>query len=244
MQIGQRAQNFRRASWLVALALWTGAAVQAQTLAEPRNVVQLSSNGSVEVQQDWLVLHLSASREGASAAEVQKQLQKIVDAAMPKLRAQVADEQMQLVSGAFGVYPRHNRDGKIASWQGSAELVLQGRDFARITQAAAQAGEMAIAQIGFGLSKQAEAKVQDQAQSEAIAAFKAKAQQLAKEFGFSKYRLREVAVNSNDLQPRMQAMAASGRSAMSKAGESYDAVPVEAGKAKVTVNVSGSVQLE
>ena len=121
------------------------------------------------------------------------------------------------------------------------DLVLEGRDFARITATAGKIQTLAISNVAFGLSREARAKVETEAQTEAIEQFKSRAAELAKGFGFSNYSLREVAVNSNEMvpgpRPRMMAMEA-------KAGSFSDsAVPVEAGKAQVIVNVSGSVQM-
>ena len=81
-----------------------------------------------------------------------------------------------------------------------------------------------------------------QVQGQAIERFKAKAGDVAKGFGFSQYSLREISVNTEGdggyvPRPRMMAMAASAK--MEDA-----AVPVEAGKATVTVTVSGSIQLQ
>jgi predicted secreted protein len=119
-------------------------------------------------------------------------------------------------------------------------MVLEGRDFARITTTAAKIQTLTMGGVGFGLSREQRAKVEGEAQSLAIERFKAKAAELAKGFGFSSYTLREVSVNSNDQgyprPPRMMAMEA-------KAAQADMAVPVEAGKSSVVVTVSGSVQL-
>ena len=77
------------------------------------------------------------------------------------------------------------------------------------------------------------------ASSAPVPSFKAKAADLARDFGFSSYSLREVTVNSNDQgmpRPRMMALPAS-------AGLAESSVPIEAGKSAVVVTVSGSVQL-
>ena len=248
MQIRKMPAGFLRQSLglcLVAASTW-GAAVtaQAQTPEPLRNVVQLTSVGQVEVDQDWLRMNLAATRDGSDAATVQKQLQQTVDAAMRSLKPQAQGQQMQVRSGSFGVYPRHGNDGKIKGWQGRAEIVLEGNDFARISQAAAQVSDMTVAAMGFGLSKEGRQKVLDQAQTQAIENFKQRATVLAQQFGFGGYTLREVSVNSQEdhYAPRMQrstmAMAASAKAEMA------DPVPVEAGKEQVTVNVSGSVQLQ
>lgn len=249
MQIRKIPANFLRhalAPCVVAVGvLGAFAAAHAQPADALRNVVQLSAVGQIEVDQDWLQMQLSATRDGADAAAVQKQLQQVVDAAMRTLKAQAQGQQMQVRSGSFGVYPRHGTDSKIKGWQGRAEIVVEGNDFARISQAAAQVSGMTVLSMGFGLSQDGRQKVQEQAQEQAVAHFKQRATLLAKQFGFSSYTLREVNVNSQDgfYAPRMQRVNASAMPAMAKM-EMADPVPTEAGKEQVTVNVSGSVQLQ
>jgi len=215
---------------------------QSSTVQPPQNVLQLSATGSTEVVQDWLVLTLATSKEGNDAAAVQAQLRQALDAALAEAKRQAQPGQLDVRTGAFGLYPRYGKDGKMSGWQGRAELVLQGRDFARITGAAAKVQSMAISQIGFGLSPEARTQAEGEAQAQAIEQFKARAATLARSFGFGGYTLREVAVQSSEgasgPHPRMMAMEA-------KAMALGDAapVPVEAGKAQVEVSVSGSVQM-
>jgi len=211
------------------------------SVSEPRNVVQLSASGTVEVQQDLLVVNLATSKEGTDAAAVQAQLKQALDAALAEAKRSAQPDQLDVRTGPFGLYPRYGKEGKINGWQGRAELVLEGRDFARITSTAGKIQTLAISNVAFGLSREARAKVEGEAQTQAIEQFKARAAELAKGFGFSTYSLREVAVNSNEMvpgpRPRMMA-------AEAKMGSFADApVPVEAGKAQVVVNVSGSVQM-
>ena len=225
-----------------AFMVYAGAAFsQNSQTAEPRNVVQLSASGTVEVQQDLLVLALSTSKEGADAASTQAQLKQALDAALTEAKRNAQPGQLDVRTGPFGLYPRYGKDGKINGWQGRAELVLEGRDFARITATAGKIQTLTISQVAFGLSREARAKVESEAQTQAIEQFKARAAELAKGFGFANYSLREVAVNSNEMSPgpRPRMMAAEAKAA----SFSDSAVPVEAGKAQVTVNVSGSVQM-
>lgn len=225
-----------------ALLVCAGAVfAQNSTGAEPRNVVQLAAAGTVEVEQDLLTLNLATTREGGDAAAVQAQLKQALDAALAEAKRHAQPGQMDVRTGQFGLYPRYGKDGKITGWQGRAELVLEGRDFPRITATAGKIQALAISSVSFGLSREARARVESEAQTLAIEQFKARAAELAKGFGFSAYSLREVAVNSNEMipgpRPRMMA-------AEAKMGSFADApVPVEAGKAQVVVNVSGSVQM-
>ena len=153
-----------------AFMVYAGAAFsQNSQTAEPRNVVQLSASGTVEVQQDLLVLALSTSKEGADAASTQAQLKQALDAALAETKRNAQHGQMDVRTGPFGLYPRYGKDGKINGWQGRAELVLEGRDFARITATAGKIQTMAISQVGFALSREARAKVEGEAQTLAAA---------------------------------------------------------------------------
>ena len=204
-----------------------------------QNVVSLSASGAVEVTQDLLAITLHATRDGADAAVVQGQLKAVLDAALTEARKSAQPGQMDVRTGNFSLFPRYDKGNKINGWQGTAELVLEGRDFPRIAATGGKIPNMTIANIGFGLSREQRAKVEGEAQTKAIENFKSQATEIARNFGFSAYTLREVSVNSNDnqeMRPRMMAMAKG-------ASMSDAAVPVEAGKSTVVVNVSGSVQM-
>ncbi len=226
---------------LVGMACWAHAQSVGSLPPEPRNVVQLSASATVEVPQDWLTLTLSTSRDGPDAAVVQAQLRQALDQALVQARQQAQDGQLEVRTGDFHLSPRYSREGRITGWQGSAALVLEGRDFARIAALAGGIPTLTMGGVQFGLSRAAQIRVEVDAQATAIDRFKAKAGEIARRFGFSTYTLREIAVNANDQgptpRPRMLAMSAKS--------EAADApVPLEAGKSAVVVTVSGSVQLQ
>lgn len=207
----------------------------------PQNVLQLAATGTLEVQQDLLSVALTTTREGADPAAVQEEVKAALDAALAVARSAARPGQMDVRTGQFGLWPRHAQDGRISGWHGTAELVLEGRDFTRITQTAGRIATLTVGRVGYDLSREQRSRVEREAQSIAIERFKAKAADLAREFGFSGYGLREVAVNLNDqvFVPRRAAMA-NAAMADAKAGMP---LPVEAGRTTVTVTVSGSVQL-
>ncbi|RZI69625.1 SIMPL domain-containing protein [Variovorax guangxiensis] len=225
---------------IAALAMLACAGAAAAQTPPPQNVLQLSANGTVEVQQDMLSMTLSTTRDAAEAATVQTQLKAALDAALTEARKNAQPGQLDVRTGNFSLSPRYTREGKINGWQGSTELVLEGRDFPRITQTAGRISTLTVGNVGFGLSNEQRAKVETEAQSIAIENFKQKASELAKGFGFSGYSLREVSVNANEggpIRPRMMAAQAKSMSADAP-------VPIEAGKTTVVVNVSGAVQLK
>jgi predicted secreted protein len=223
-----------------ALAVAGTAIAQSVVTPAPQNVLQLSAAGTVEVQQDMLSMTLVTTRDAADAATVQTQLKAALDAALTEARKSAQPGQLDVHTGNFSLSPRYTKDGKINGWQGSTELVLEGRDFPRITQAAGRISTLSVGNVGFGLSREQRSKTETEAQAIAIENFKQKAAELAKGFGFGGYTLREVSVNASDNGPRPRMMAMQAKASFA----SDSAVPVEAGKTSVVVNVSGSVQLK
>lgn len=219
-----------------------GAAYAQNTLLPPpQNVVTLSAQASVEVPRDFLSITLAATREGSDAAQVQAQLRQVLDAALTDARKAARPGLVDLRTGSFSVYPRYAPKGGIAGWQGSAELVVEGKDIAEISALAGRLQSLAVTRVAQGLSREAREQVEGEVAAQAIARFRARAESYAKQFGFGAYSIREVSVGGTDSMPvplpypRMSAMAA---------GAAVDAAqPVETGRATVSVTVSGSVQM-
>jgi len=237
----------RTPSLIAACALFAGAALASSAMAQTmhhetlQNVAQLWASGSVEVQQDLLSISLGTTRDGSDAGVVQTQLKQALDTALTQAKQAAAPGQMDVRTGNFSLYPRYGKDGKINGWQGSTELVLEGKDFARITGTAGKIQTLTMNNVSFALSREQRARVEGEAQAQAIERFKAKAAEVARSFGFNSYSLREVSINANDQNPppRPRMMAMSAKAEMADAS-----VPVEAGKSTVLVNVSGSVQMK
>ena len=223
---------------------WAGSALAQITTpyeaAPLQNVAQLSASGTVDVLQDLLSISMNTTVSGADANVVQTQLKQALDTALAQAKQSAVPGQMDVRTGNFSLYPRYAKEGKINGWQGTAELVLEGRDFPRITGTAGKIQTLTMGNVSFALSREQRVRVEGDAQALAIAQFKAKATEIAKNFGFTGYTLREVSVNTNEqgYTPRPRVMAMQAKSDMAEA-----AIPVEAGKSAVVVTVSGSVQM-
>ncbi|MEY4978468.1 MAG: hypothetical protein RLZZ352_738 [Pseudomonadota bacterium] len=236
----RRSQGKRLMAVLLLGAATLGCA-QAQMLSPPSNVVQLSASGFKEVQQDWLSMTLNTTREASDAVTLQTQLKQALDAALVVARAAAQPQQLEVRTGQFSLYPRYGSNGRLSGWQGSTELVLEGRDFARISATAGKIQTLTLGQVGFSLSREAQQALESEVQAMAMERFKQRAHEIAKGFGFNGYALREISFTSADQpsgsypMPRLMAM---------QARAVADApVAVEAGKSTVNVTVSGSVQL-
>lgn len=211
----------------------------------PQGVVGLTANASGEVAKDLLAVTFSTTREGTDANAVQAQLKQALDAALVEAKKAARPGQLDVQTGNFSLYPRYanaTSSGRaaISGWQGSAEVIVEGRDMAAIGQLTGRITTMTIARVAYRLSREANQRVEADIAAEAIAAFRAKATSYAKLFGYAGYAVREVSVATSDPQPgpgpmlRMQAAAASPGEALS----------VEPGKTLVTATVNGTVQMK
>ncbi|HOZ66386.1 MAG TPA: SIMPL domain-containing protein [Burkholderiaceae bacterium] len=217
--------------------------VNAQTIpAVPAlsNVVQLSAQGSIEVQQDTLTISLSTTRESPDSSSLQIQLKAALESALAEAKKAVNGNGMAVRTGQFNVSPRYDKNGKINGWQGNVELILEGSDFERIASTAGKIQTLTVSNVSFGLSRDQRIVAESKAQAIAINRFKFKASEISNSFGFSTYTLREVVISAADqaFTPRPRVMAMDIRMASVES-----TVPVEAGKNTVVVNVSGSIQL-
>ena len=213
-----------------------------QTLAPPLGVANLASSATVEINRDVLAITLSTSRDGADAAGVQSQLKQALDAALAEARKVAKAGQVEVRTGAFSLSPRYTNKGVASGWQGSAELVVEGRDMQAIAQLTGRITTLTIARVGYQLSRELREGAEAEVTAQAIARFRAQAAATARQFGYSGYEIREVHVGTQQptpYAPRQMAMRAAGDASMAS-----EALPVEAGKGSVTATVNGSVQMK
>jgi predicted secreted protein len=142
----------------------------------------------------------------------------------------------------LSIFPRYGTKGTMTGWQGQTEMVVEGRDMGAIAQLTGRIGSLTIARVSQGLSREAREKVEAEVSANAVARFRARAAELARQFGYAGYVVREVNVSA-DAPPVGIMPMARGKVMMAQA-DAGEALPVEAGKGTVTATVSGSVQMK
>lgn len=219
-----------------------GGGATAQTLPVPQNVVSINATASLEVPKDWLTVVFSTTRDGADAALIQTQLKQALDAALAEARKIAKPGQVEVQTGGFSLSPRYAPKGGINGWQGSTELVVEGRDTQAIAALTSKVQTLTISRVGFSLSREARQKVENDVAAMAIDRFRQRADAVSRQFGFSGYSVREVNVSAEGGMPPPMPYARAGVAASMAVADA--ALPVEGGKATVTASVSGSVQMK
>ena len=229
---------------IAAMLAATTAALASVAHAEPaplQGVVSLSASATVEVTKDLLNVVLSTNKEGQDAATVQSQLKQALDAALAEARKAAKPGQIEVQTGNFSLYPRYAPKGGLTGWQGSAELVIEGKDMSGIGALTGRITTMSVARVSQGVSRELREKVESDLAAQAIARYRAKAADYAKQFGYSGYVIREVNVSGTEPPGFVPMPMVRGKAMASMASD--ESLPVEVGKAQLAVNVSGSVQL-
>lgn len=231
-------------SVMLALGLASGTALAAGT-SGPQSAHELSfsTSASMEVTRDVLTVSLQVMRDGADANAVQSALKQVLDAALNEARKQVDPVGMQVRTEGFNLSPRYGREGKPNGWTGTAGLVLEGKDIARVATTAGKLSGMGMNIVGTGYSLSRELRERNEAEltAQAIKKFRTRADEMARQFGYSGYQLRAVTVQSSDGDyggGRPQIMAR-----MSAAQADSAPLPTEAGKGLLSATVDGSVTL-
>lgn len=212
----------------------------ADSMQAPNNVVHVSASSTAEAQYDLLSLVLSTTADGTGAQVVQQKLKLAVDSALKAARTGENAEDMSIRTGGFTISPRYDKDGRISGWQGSAEIILEGKDMARIGATAGKVITMTVSSSRFLMSQSLLAQLESKVQGQAIDSFKSKSRQVAQSFGFHNFTLQQVTVNTNNQNPGPRPMMAMKSMALESASSP---IPIEAGKGSLMVTVSGTIQL-
>jgi predicted secreted protein len=209
----------------------------AQELPAPRqDVLNLDASASAEVTYDEAIATLAYDAQGAAAAELDDAASRAIGSALKEAK-QV--KEVTARTGQFSSFPVYGKDQQVTGWRVRAELVIESSDFKALSELTGRlAGKLAVGNVNYVLSTATRKAIEAKLTGDAIAAYRDKAQAAARNFGYAKYRIREVTVGSGGaVQPRAMGMQLAGKFAQAAP------LPIEAGSATVTVTVSGSVQM-
>jgi predicted secreted protein len=209
--------------------------------AEPApryNMVELQAEAQREVQNDLLNASLYVELNDASPAALASAINKSVNEA---LRAAKDYKGVRVRSGNNQTYPVYAKGNVLQGWRGRAEIRLESKDFEAASgligklQASLQIGSMS-----FTVSPEARRQAENELISEAIVAFKARADIVKAALGGRSYKLQRLnmAGGYNAPQPRFAMARAQAASAADVAAPN-----LEAGVSLVTVTANGAIEV-
>ena len=200
------------------------------------DVLNLDAQATSEVPYDIAIVTLAIDRESKNSDTLSAEINKILADAMAEAKkAGVSAE-----SGGYYVSPTYNNRNQRVGWHGRAEIILRSKDFTVIGKLAGELGEkMQMAGMNFDLSQERRHSEEARLIEEAVAILKTKARTTLKALGYQDFGIREITLSQGGamVHPQVAMMA---RGAMTDTAP----VPVEGGKARISVTLSGSLQMK
>ena len=209
-------------------------------------VLQLRAEGLSSAQPDLATISLGVSSRAATAAEAMTQNAEAQNKVIEALKAE-GIEARDIQTSGLNLSPMldYSKDGeapRVTGYAAQNNVTVRVRDIAglgAVLDKLVASGANEIGGINFTREDMTEAE--DAARSAAVQDARRRAEIMAEAAGMRLgplLRLSDTPVESQPV-PMMRMMAAEAK----VASFSDSAVPVEAGKAQVVVNVSGSVQM-
>jgi predicted secreted protein len=148
---------------------------------------------------------------------------------------------VEVSSGTRSSQPVYDEKGeKIIAWRERGEIILESTDFAALSTLTGQLmTDLSLADMRFSLSPEARRETENQLMREAIAAFQARADIAAKSLGGSGYRVVNLSLDTQFMQP----MAYRGAKMATMADSESVTPSVEGGQADVTLNANGTIEV-
>jgi predicted secreted protein len=212
----------------------------AQPQPEPArfNQVDLQAEVSREIQNDMMLASLHAEANDPSAAKVAGELNRITAEA---LRIAGESKAVKARSGFNQTFPVYDRNNRLIGWRGRAEIRLESKDFAAMASLIGRLqSSMQLGSVTFAVSPELRRQTENELITEAVAAFRSRAEIAAKAMGGKSYRIRRIGINTGGAFPPPRPMMAQARAAATEV-----APPVfEGGTSTVQVAANGSIQVE
>ncbi|MCW8889968.1 MAG: SIMPL domain-containing protein [Sedimenticola sp.] len=218
---------------LIAWALFSVPAI-ADTLPPSYDRISFSASAGESVENDILMATLYAQQEGNNPTRLSTEINQAISQAVtlakqqPEIKVQTLD---------YTTHPIY-RNNTITGWRVRQSIRLESRNASAISQLIGTLQEtLQLGNTQYTVSPERQQSVQNRLTTEAIQAFRQRAELITREMGRQDYRVVEMQINENGSSPRQYAM--QGRALMAEA-----APTLEAGTQRLQVQVSGTIELK
>ncbi|KPK08177.1 MAG: hypothetical protein AMJ64_04055 [Betaproteobacteria bacterium SG8_39] len=215
------------------------AAALAAEPAPPRyNTVSLQASAQREVPNDLINATLTIEVNDATPAKVADAVNRSLNAA---LRVAKAFDTVRARTGNNRTFPIYTRGNQLQGWRGRGELRIESTDFEAVPALIGKLqGSLQLGGLQFSVSPEARRAAENALITEAIAAFKARAEIVTAALGGRGYKLLRLSVSNGQAPPPVP------RVAMAQAVSAAPAVAppdLEAGLSTITVSANGTIEI-
>ena len=205
--------------------------------AHAGTTVDLAAEASRPAANDLIRATVYAEAAGKQPGELARRVNQDIAEALKAIRARSG---ISVKSGAQHTFPVYGQAQQIDGWRIHAELILESRDAAAVSELLGQLQQMrlAVGSVAQMPAPETRRKVEDEATREAIGAFRQRAALVAEVLG-KPYTIKHLNIQQGGHIPPMPMMRAAKGAPMAEAMP----LPLEAGESQITTNVSGQIEL-
>ncbi len=194
--------------------------------------LQASAEG--EVANDLMIVRLQVEHEDREIAKLASKINADMAWALAEL---AAFDRIEAATGNYNTHPLYEQN-RVVGWRSSQTLNLQGEDFDQLKDALQTLqGKLKVQQMLFQAQDETRKELEDTLISEALDNFKRRSVIVQENMGAASYRVMQININTGGR----------GRARLEQAtlARSVESAPaVEAGQSRITVNISGQIQLQ
>ncbi|MFI4923314.1 MAG: SIMPL domain-containing protein, partial [Burkholderiales bacterium] len=138
----------------------------------------------------------------------------------------------------YQTYPVYGKNKLLEAWRVRSEIRIESKDFNSLSNLIGKLqSTMQLSYLGFTVSPEARRQAENELITQAVSNFRERADIVKQSLNGRGYKLRKMSINTGGFHPRP--MLARGMAAQEVAAPN-----VEAGTSQVTVNISGSIEVE
>ncbi|NJM32137.1 MAG: SIMPL domain-containing protein [Limnobacter sp.] len=202
--------------------------------------VSLQQEASIDVSNDLIGMNWQVQIEKPSAALAVKAVNQALEAALGKIKSKKA---LRNVRSNIQTYPVYDKNREISHWRATGDLSFE-QTLLSLKEEGGQVQieePLALQSIVYSISPELAQRTESELLENALAAYRQKAERVAKELGYAHYRIGQISVNDSGNRP----MPIAAPRAMSLQAKRFDTAEVAAsgGESQISVGVSGSVCL-
>jgi len=198
------------------------------------NQVHIDAQAEREVENDQLEVSMLVEAQGNKPDEIAASVNETMQWA---LKLAGGNKDIEVSTRSYQTYPVYN-DRFIVGWRASQELYLRSVKISELTELVGELQQkLQVSQMNFSPTKKTRTGIENELISEAMVAFRQRAEIIKGHMDNMNYRIVNVHVSTGQAGPVMYR-----EMMMSKAADASMAPAVEAGTSKVIVTVSGSIQ--
>ena len=225
--------------WLLLAALVSGAhAADTAPVQRSGIVVDLNAEASRLAPNDLARAQAFIEFDDGTPSALAKKVNTVIQSALATARPYSS---VKVRSGNTSTYPVYGKNGRtIERWRMRSELLLESKDQSALSELLGKLqAQMAVGQLTLEPSEETARTTENAAIADGIAAFNARAKIVAESLG-SSWRILHMNVNHTSGMPPPRPMMR-GKMAMA---EAVADMPMEAGESRVTVSISGQIEIE